>query len=212
MIRPEGFRAAAFGSASDGDARNDRAVREHLSQRLGIPNLWATVSQVHHNTVVTAKVPGHLGEADGIITQVADLPVAVATADCVPVIVEGAASVVVLHAGWRGLDAGIVAAGILAMRDSGDVPLRAAVGPAIGPCCYEVGRDVADRFAGHVTATTWGAPSVDLPSIAEGQLTDNGVPEVWVSNRCTMTDDDLYSHRRDQTKARQVAVTWLPRG
>jgi len=207
MIRPEGFRAAAFGTASDGDARNDPEARSRISRQLDISEQWATVSQVHGAVVAHASGPGHIGEADAIITQMAGLPITVATADCVPLIIEADHSAAVVHAGWRGLEAGIVEAALDAIVATGDEPRRAAIGPAIGPCCYEVGSDVAARFPRSITQTTWATPSVDLRRIALERL--RGL-EVWVSDRCTLTDAELNSHRADGTSSRQVAVTWLP--
>jgi copper oxidase (laccase) domain-containing protein len=135
------------------------------------------------------------------------LPLAVGTADCLPIVIEGRTSVAVVHAGWRGLAAGVVESALEAMIGAGDAPLRAAIGPAIGPCCYEVGGDVTDRFPGFEARTTWGAPSVDLKGAASVKLA--GL-ELWVSPRCTMTDPELWSHRGAGTRLRQVAVAWVP--
>jgi len=209
MIRPEGFRGAAFGSAADGDARGDRAARLRFAEALGINPSWASVRQIHGAQVVTATQPGLLGAADAILTATADLPVCVATADCVPVIIEGEQTTAVVHAGWRGVVAGVVDAALSAMVAAGDAPRRAAVGPAIGPCCYEVGDEVATQLEPHVATTTWGAPSGDLPSAVVAQL---GSLPVWLSETCTFTSDALNSYRRNRTEMRQTAVTWLPTG
>jgi YfiH family protein len=209
MIRPDGFRGAAFGTTVDGDARADAASRRVVSGSLGITENWATVKQVHGAHAVEATVAGNLGEADAIFTGVPGLPVAVGVADCVPVIIEGPEAVAVVHAGWRGAVAGVVERALDALNDAGAPPIRAAIGPAIGPCCYEVGADVADRLPGHVSRTTWGTTSVDLPGFVAGQLV--GL-ELWRSGDCTFTAPDLFSYRRDQTEDRQTAVAWLPAG
>jgi hypothetical protein len=125
-----------------------------------------------------------------------------------PIIVEGDTTVAVLHAGWRGVAAGIIGAGLDAMIGLGDTPRRAAIGPSIGPCCYEVGDEVAPAVGGFSATTTFGTPSVDLWSAAEAQL---GGLEVWRCDRCTYTDRGQWSYRRDATKNRQVAVAWVPR-
>jgi copper oxidase (laccase) domain-containing protein len=93
------------------------------------------------------------------------------------------------------------------MIDRGHEPQRAAIGPAIGPCCYEVGPEVTARFVGHVAQTTWGTASIDIPGFIEQQLA--GL-EVWRSGECTYTSERLHSYRRDGTRQRQVAVAWLP--
>ena len=207
MILPGGFRGAAFGTTVEGDARTDETARRSMASELGIADEWASVTQVHGSEVVEAVSSGVLGEADAIFTSVSGLPAAVGYADCVPVIVEGLDVVAVIHVGWRGAAAGVVEMTLEAMRSRGHAPVRAAIGPAIGPCCYEVGDEVADRFPAHVGETTWGARSVDLPSFVAHRL--NGI-ELWRSAVCTFTAPEVHSYRRDRTKKRQVAVGWLP--
>lgn len=208
MIRPPGFAGAAFGTVHTGDLRSDVTRRLQVSGELGLSSEWAFVTQVHGATALIADQPGNLGEADAIITSHAGLPIAVATADCVPIILEAARAVAVVHAGWRGAAAGIVPKTLAAMERLGYPALKAAIGPAIGPCCYEVGTEVVDRFPGFGAATTWGTPSVDIPGFVAGQLSNL---ELWRSDECTFTSDTLYSWRSNRTKQRQVAVAWLPR-
>jgi len=207
MIRPPGFRGAAFGDASDGDARSDPGARARMSEDLGIPTDWAWLRQVHGARVVAVTAPGDQGEADGAYTTTAGLPLVVSTADCYPVILEGGGAVGVAHAGWRGAAAGVVEALRQAMIDAGSPPLRAAVGPGIGPCCFEVGTEVSQLFPGHEGRTDWGTGSVDLAGVVGEAL--EGL-ELWISPDCTMSDAGYHSHRRDGTPQRQVVVTWLP--
>lgn len=207
MIRPPGFAGAAFGIAASGDLRSDAERRRRVAADLGISEDWAFVHQVHGATVVEAKDGGRLGDADAIIVRRAGLPIAVATADCVPIVIESAGAAAVVHAGWRGALAGIVPATLAALGAIGHEPRRAAIGPAIGPCCYEVGDEVAERFPGFVAETTWGTRSIDIPAYVAQQLA--GL-ELWRSMECTFTSERLYSWRRDATEQRQVAVAWLP--
>ncbi|GMQ84468.1 MAG: peptidoglycan editing factor PgeF [Acidimicrobiia bacterium] len=206
MIEPPGFRGAVFGEAADGDPRSSPAVRSHFSERFGAPDRWSWPEQVHGSTVLSVDEPGSAGAGDGLLTGSSGLAVAVATADCVPVIIEGARGTVVVHAGWRGMAAGVVDAGVAALRDAGDSPTRAAIGPSIGPCCYEVGSEVLAVLGPYAATTTWGTSSVDLWSAAEAQL---GGLEVWRADICTYTDVRFLSHRRDRTRERQVSVTWI---
>ncbi len=206
MIRVTG---AAFGAAGDGDGRSDAEARAAISSRLGIPADWAFVRQVHGTRVVEAAGPGLQGEADAILTRRGGLPVAVATADCLPVALHGAGAAAVVHAGWRGAAGGVVGAARDALEDAGAPATRAAIGPGIGACCYEVGDEVLAEFPGFTSTTTWGAPSVDLPAAVRAQLA--GL-EVWESGVCTRCDARFHSYRRDGTDRRQVAVAWLPRG
>jgi YfiH family protein len=207
MIRPDPMRGAAFGDADDGDPRRDPGARRSLSDRLAIPDRWAWMRQVHGSDVVRAEGPGELGEADAAFTLIPGLPLAVATADCFPVIIEADNAVGIAHAGWRGAALGVVAALRRAMEASGAPPQRAAVGPGIGPCCFEVSADVADRFPGNNSVTSWGTSSVDLPGALAADLA--GL-ETWWSGLCTMSGDGFHSYRRDHTEERQVAVAWLP--
>lgn len=207
MIRPPGFRGAAFGAAADGDARKSEAARQRLSARIGIAAEWAYPTQVHGACVLEAAVAGHLGEADAVYTTHAGLPIAVATADCVPVILEGPDVVAVVHAGWRGAVAGVIPAALGAIDRAGCAIEQAAIGPSIGPCCYEVGDDVARLFPGYVGVTRAGTTSIDIASYLEAQLDHL---QVWRSNVCTCHSATHHSYRRSRTTERQVAVGWIP--
>lgn len=207
MIRPDGFRGAAFGTAAEGDVRRSAAQRADVAVQLGIPSEWAYVHQVHGAATMVARGPGELGDADAIVVTEPGLPVTVATADCVPVIIEGDVGAAVVHAGWRGIVAGVIPAALDAMESNGVKPRRAAIGPGIGPCCYEVGDDVTSQLPAHAGETTWGSRSVDLPGAVATQL---GRIVSYRSQVCTFTESTLNSYRRDHTKQRQVAVAWLP--
>lgn len=209
MIRPPGFAGAVFGTTDIGDLRTDALRRTAFSNELGIASDWAFANQVHGATVVVATAPGNQGDADAIVTASPGLPVAVATADCVPVIIEAATAVAVVHAGWRGAAAGVVPAALLSLEDRGHEAQRAAIGPAIGPCCYEVGSEVTMLFPGYESRTNWGTDSVDIPGFIHSQL---AALEVWRSDECTYTSGRLFSWRRDATEERQMAVAWLPTG
>lgn len=209
MIRPVGFRGAAFGTAADGDGRRDGAARSAIADELGIQTEWATMRQVHGSTVLRVDTPGLAGDADGMVTTTPGLPLAVATADCFPVIIEGDHSTAVAHAGWRGVAAGVVGRTMEAVRSDGDRIRRVAIGPGIGPCCYEVGDEVEAAIAGFVSRTTWGTRSVDLSDAIAAQVGD---VEIWRSETCTFTDPAFRSYRENATQERQVAVTWLPSG
>lgn len=94
------------------------------------------------------------------------------------------------------------------MSESGHRPLRAALGPRIGPCCFEVGPEVANEFGlGVVGETRWRTTSVDLPAVVEDQL--DGL-DLWVSDVCTLHDEDWFSHRGTGTPERMAAIGWLP--
>ncbi|MFO7549425.1 MAG: polyphenol oxidase family protein [Acidimicrobiia bacterium] len=206
MIRPPGRSGVAFTLGADGDMRGDPGARSAVSGLLGISDRWATVAQVHGAGVVLASAAGDQGPADAVFTQTPGLPLAVFTADCLGVVVEAERGVGVAHAGWRGLAAGVIGELVRAMHDAGIEPLRAAVGPSIGACCYEVGPEVVAAFPGHIGHTTWGSPSVDLWGVAAAQL--EPIP-VWMAGRCTRHEPGCFSHRADGTGHRMAAIGWL---
>jgi len=205
MILPEGFRGAAFSQAADGDASQPQ-VRAGIASQLEVGTEWADARQVHGRVVIEAIAPGRLGEADGLFTRVAGLPVFVRTADCVPVILEGENSAAVVHAGWRGMAAGVISAARRAMEAAGAAPLRAAIGPSIGPCCYAVGPEVRKVFEGFLVSTRNGEPGIDLWAAAAAQA--EGLVQ-WSARLCTSCDAGFFSHRAGSA-ARQLAVAWLP--
>lgn len=207
MIRPPSRNGAAFSEATDGDLRNDLTAREAASRSLGISGSWSTVSQIHGADVLHVDTPGEAGRADALWTTSTGLPLAVFTADCFGVVLHAEDAVGVAHAGWRGADAGVVARLGAEMSREGHEPVRAEIGPGIGPCCFEVGPEVAGRFPGHTGQTAWGTVSVDLAAEIERQLHD---VESWSVDGCTRHEDNWFSHRRDGTPNRLATIGWLP--
>ncbi len=188
---------AGFTTASDGDMRNDGSARS----RLGLGEDWATVHQIHGNRVVTVDRPGESGEGDGLFTSTEGVPLAVFTADCMGIVMHGPAGVSVIHAGWRGLHRGVIEAAVETMGAIDSV----VIGPHIRSCCFEVGPEVAELFGDHLSQTSWGTVSVDLAAAVAARLPIT--PQI--SDLCTRCGEDTFSHRRDGTGARMVAVGWL---
>jgi len=207
MIRARGFPGIAFTEASDGDARHDPAVRQVVSDSLGIPSEWAVVDQIHGSSIALATAAGNYGEADGIVTGTEMLPIAVSIADCVPVGIVGTESIAVVHAGWRGVAAGVVASALRVMSDAGDRVRGAVIGPHIGPCCFEVGSEVVDAIGGYATTTRTGSLGVDLAGAIGDQLSGIDVED---RSECTMHNERFYSYRENSTRERQMAVAWIP--
>jgi YfiH family protein len=144
------------------------------------------------------EVDGHHSERPGIAALVF-------VADCLPVALSGAGGIAMLHCGWRGLAADLVESGVQATRAS-----AAAIGPGIGPCCYEVGPEVLERFASHGAGVAEDG-RLDLVEVTRRQLEAAGVGEIDASDLCTSCSPDLfYSHRRDGARTgRQAGVAWL---
>jgi len=116
--------------------------------------------------------------------------------------------VAMLHCGWRGLAAGIVASGAAAVGAT-----HAAIGPGIGPCCYEVGEEVLDAFSSLGDGIADGR-MLDLPEVARRLLAEAGVGQVESAGLCTGCEQELFfSHRRDQGRTgRQAGIAWIDAG
>jgi hypothetical protein len=199
-----------------GDVKRNRAA---LKEQLGVQ--LAYIRQVHGNAVRRVVAPPveptdtvELPECDGQATALPGVAPMVMTADCLPVAVAGPGAVAMLHAGWRGLDGGILAEGVDALRELGaGSPLHAAIGPGAGPCCYEVGEEVHATFAARGLDVRNGR-NLDLKAIAREQLERAGVEVVHDVRLCTICSDPtlLFSHRRDGgVTGRQAGVVWLNR-
>jgi YfiH family protein len=164
----------------------------------------ATLKQVHSAVCVAAcGRQGVLGEGDALLEDTPGAVVAVKTADCVPILLvdERQRAVAAVHSGWRGTAAGIAVRAVESMRERFDTrvsDLHAAIGPAIGPCCYEVGPEVAAQFG------IEGRTRLDLPGINRTKLGEIGIPSsrLYVSQLCTMCRaDEFHSYRRDRDAA-----------
>jgi polyphenol oxidase len=143
-------------------------------------------------------------EADGHVIAKPGIVALVYTADCLPVALAGPRGVAILHCGWRGLAAGIAARGIEAVDAT-----HAAIGPGIGPCCYEVGEDVLDAFA-ELGPEIAAGRMLDLPEVARRLLRDGGVEEIESAGLCTCCEEELFfSHRRDAGPGRQAGLVWI---
>lgn len=194
-----------------------RANRVKLDALLGgLPIRW--LEQVHGTTVVRATGTGPVPVADGAWTDQRGLVLAVLTADCLPVVLidEQCRNLAVVHAGWRGLVSGVIAAGCAALPFR---PQAAWLGPAIGGAAYEVGADVLDAVARLPVrleevvrpAQQRGKGYLDLSALAERLLAREGVTAVYGARSCTYTDERFYSYRRDGQTGRMATLAWLRR-
>ncbi|HSN77598.1 MAG TPA: peptidoglycan editing factor PgeF [Anaerolineae bacterium] len=222
-------------STSTGDSRENVDANYHrLAQALDVPREHMTTTwQVHGTHVVCATagtVGGMLDKADGIITDTPGLPLTQRYADCTPLIVydplRHAAGLG--HAGWRGTVAGMATALVQAMTasfgsDPGD--LIAVVGPAIGPCCYEIGPEVveavrmafpaADTLLHSRTngASSPASPHFDLWAANRWQLEQAGVGQIEVAGICTRCQrETFFSHRGDGARTGRFGAVVMLRG
>jgi purine-nucleoside/S-methyl-5'-thioadenosine phosphorylase / adenosine deaminase len=210
------FTARAEGNMSsvggDGCERGEQA-RERLRERIGVARLARGYQE--HGTVVRRvtvmpepEQPGERGPtADGQATSLAGVGAIALAADCLPVALGCNGAVAMVHAGWRGLAAGVLEEGVRALRElTAEEPIVAIVGPGAGVCCYEVGPEVHSAFA---DAHRHGR-NIDLHAIARDRLLAAGVAEVQDVGACTVCDERFFSHRREGASAgRQAGVAWL---
>jgi YfiH family protein len=183
----------------------------------------AFARQVHGAAVARAVGGGDVGEADVIVTTLAEQPLALVTADCLPILLydPAAAVLVAAHVGWRGTVARAARAAVEGLVTLGGRPARAlaAIGPSIGPCCYEVDRVVIDPLARTfpsidrwVTDTGGGRWKLDLWAVNEDALTAAGVARSRVYNPrlCTSCRADLFHSYRRGSRGRLVTLAMLP--
>ncbi len=198
------------------------------ADRGGLPaDGFAFARQVHGADVAEVAEPGSVGSADVLMTDRSGLPLAIFTADCLPIIVYDRRErrLAMAHAGWRGtvLAAGRVAVGALVQAGSRSDDLVAAIGPSIGPCCYEVDGPVIERFDAAFPGQwqTWVTPKgpgkwmLDLWKANEDQLVAAGVSDARIDNPrlCTACRGDLFfSYRRGRGEGRLVAIAAVPHG
>jgi YfiH family protein len=171
--------------------------RRLLCEQVGADAERLALNRQVHGTLVRRAQAGDRGEhADGLWTDEPGVPMVAMSADCLPVAIARAngdePALAILHVGWRGLADSIVASGVDAL---GGGRLAAAIGPGIGPCCYEVGPEVAARF----DADLLRGRKLDLWTAADRALEAAGVVDVERTDICTSCNPDLYfSHRRDE--------------
>jgi hypothetical protein len=170
----------------------------------------ANVTRADARGIVT---PGTVYEhCDGLWSDEPGRAMLLLTADCMPIAIArsnaSAPAVAILHAGWRGLLAGIVASGVRALGARG---LAAAIGPSIGPCCYEVGEEVAAPFCEAFGDDVVRDGKLDLWTSAERALRAAGVERVDRTDMCTFCEADrFFSHRRDHGRTgRQGVIAYV---
>jgi polyphenol oxidase len=208
---------AHVGDAADRVSENRRRVRRELS----LPAEPAWLEQVHGAAVCdldeAPTVERHAG-ADAVLTRRAGNVCVVQVADCLPVLLAArdGTAVAAVHAGWRGLAAGVLEAALAAL---GVEPHRllAWLGPAIGPEHFEVGAEVRSAFlardagaAAAFSANARGRWQCDLAALARGRLGASGVAAVFGGEWCTYASpQQFFSYRRDGQCGRMAALIWI---
>jgi polyphenol oxidase len=177
------------------EPENVEENRRRLCAEVGAePDRLALNRQVHGTTVQRAVAGDRRERADGLWTDEPGVAMLAMTADCVPIAIARTngdePALAILHVGWRGLADGVIANGVEVL----DGRVAAAIGPAIGPCCYEVGPEVAARFDFDLLT----GRKLDLWAAAERALRAAGVEQIERADVCTACNPELFfSHRRD---------------
>lgn len=211
-------RAAGNLSTASGErSEHGRDARDRLCEQLGLHWLCAS-RQVHGSDVLRIDTAERRGgealplDADGHATARAGIGAMVLAADCLPVALAGGRGVAMVHAGWRGLAAGVLEQGVRALRDvGGGQAVVAAIGPSAGVCCYEVGPEVHEALAARTPGVEreYERAKIDLRAIARERLLAAGVVEVLDAEACTICDARFFSHRRQgELAGRQAGVAW----
>lgn len=192
------YESLNLGRSTNDDPQNVDENRQRLCDTIGVdPEQVALQRQVHGAVVNRAEAGARSGEGDGLWTDKPGVPMLAFSADCLPIALarrNGSAGLALLHAGRLGLLAGIVEAGVAALGG----PLAAIVGPGIGPCCYEVGDDIAGAYRDRFGPDVLRGRNLDLWAAAEKALRGAGVDSVERLDVCTAcAPDRFFSHRRD---------------
>jgi polyphenol oxidase len=204
---------------ADGDLHADVVAPELLAARwealTGRPTTW--LDEVHGTEVVEIRRPGAgCGvTADAAVTALPGVALGVWVGDCAPVVLVGASgAVAAVHAGWRGLCAGVLERAVARLRSLGSGPLTGVLGPCIHAECYEFGEsDLATVEAAVGPAArglaAWGTPALDVPAAVAAELHRLGVAHPDLGAPCTACDTDYWSHRARGELGRHGVAVWV---
>ena len=201
--------------------------RQIIKEMLELPDEPVWLEQIHSNRAVKAVKTASLQQADASYTDESGVVCAVMTADCLPLLVcsEDGIQVAAIHAGWRGLLAGVISNTVAAMQISSNPldckagagrDLLVWLGPAIGSDCFEVGAEVRDAFLQKSVAfknafreqssDKWLA---DIYQLARVELAALGIVQVYGGTNCTFTEHErFYSYRKDGQTGRMATLIW----
>lgn len=205
-----------LGAGVGDDAAVVAQNRGTLAARIGAP--VGFMRQVHGDRVCrwdarAVPAPGDEPVADALYTDVPGAAVGVLVADCVPVLLAGEGGVAAVHAGRRGLLAGVVHAAVTQMNEAGIEVTHAAIGPCICPGCYEVPPDLREQASAQTrqlwATTTWGTPALDLAAGVRAHLLGAGVEHIDHVYACTREDERFFSYRRQGVCGRTAGVVTL---
>tara|TARA_B100000029_G_scaffold97230_1_gene87534 strand:+ start:1119 stop:1820 length:702 start_codon:yes stop_codon:yes gene_type:complete len=191
------------------------------AKKMNVENNLAYSSQIHSNSIAVIESPGMVGEYDSLVTKKYGIIIAIQVADCVPIYITHKESGVIglIHAGWRGSNLGITKDTInLIEKDFHVSPtdITIFVGPSIRSCCYEIGKEVAEKFTEeNIILRGKNNYYLDLININVEQLIIAGIQNhnIRIDKRCTMCSNNfLHSFRRDGKKAGRNVCLFAHKG
>jgi YfiH family protein len=204
-----------LGFKTGDSSRNVEENRKKFFSVMGLDESnEARVEQVHSNKVVLVETPGEYKSADAMITHTPGLALTIRVADCLPVFLfdRNKRSIALIHAGWRGSAGEITSKAIDLMKfhfETQPDDLIALLGPSIGPCCYEIGPEVASQFDERFVRHNF----LDLWAVNKAQILESGVPDnhITISELCTKCQPQwFFSHRGELGKTgRMLAIMGL---
>jgi len=219
-LRTGGVSLGAFSSLNPATHVSDdnervRQNRQIIGAMLDLPAEPIWLAQIHSNRAVKAVKTALLEQADASYTNESGIVCAVMTADCLPLLVcsTDGAQIAAIHAGWRGLLAGVITNTVVAMQQQ---DLLVWLGPAIGPDCFEVGPEVREAFL--EKSVTFndafkqqgnGKWLADIYQLARIELAALGIVNVYGGTHCTFTEHEyFYSYRRESQTGRMATLIW----
>ena len=194
--------------------------RLQLANAMDKSLTWQWLNQTHSVNVARVEQAGAPIDADAIYTNVPDIACCVMTADCLPIFItnKSGSEIAMVHAGWRGLADGILEQTLVQFSVSAE-QLLVYLGPAIGPCHFEVGGDVKAAFAVNMAEPVLdklfepkGGDKyfADLHGLADAKLQAAGISNIFGGNDCTVCDQDrFFSFRRDGVTGRMVSFIYF---
>lgn len=181
---------------------------EIISEQVAVPE------QIHDNQIAKVDNPGHFPETDGLITNVPRIVLSIQTADCLPIFLLDPVrpAIGLIHAGWRGTEAKISQKAVKAMSDHFETKpddLQIFFGPSIGPCCYNIGPDVAEHFSNkYITKGKLNLWKCNMDQLIQMGMSSH---QIRMSRLCTACHPEwFFSHRRSGGKTgRMNAICML---
>jgi len=219
-LRTGGVSSAPYNSLNPATHVGDDAAcvsenRQHIKTMLALPAEPVWLEQTHSDIVINAAQTNTLQQADASYSNVSSVVCAVMTADCLPLLIcsTDGTHVAAIHAGWRGLLAGIITNTVNALATT---EVLVWLGPAIGAACFEVGGEVREAFAAKsaafaaaFTQTSDNKYLADIYQLARIELAVLGIHAVYGGDFCTVTEQErFYSYRRDTQTGRMATLIW----